>query len=372
MSGMMNFVRRHKWKVGMLSTGAAAYALKVYLDARVAEMEREVMEEHLSRARLARRDDLFGSNEKSSSKAIENFLPDFSEAMEQALGLDAVVAEMHALPRSNPSVREKKLELWRSLVVKTITGVVAGAHVLSLLVVFLRVQLNILGGYAYLSTVPGKEESASIDGGVQRDFLGIVKHLQLEGTSQLVAWIEPFVERAISDAGLDDATALVNSSDVQKCLSDVLGRLARSQQPGESPFARFLIPDAFLASGASSVDTGRGPPSLAYLVKETRDVLDAAVFETATKACVDQCIGHVVDGVRMSLTQMPPDADVEGPEGKPYRLLKVLKPIKDQFQHMYSPELGPMQDLLVTNPVKQLSKSVFESFRTTSLLHSTE
>jgi hypothetical protein len=53
---------------------------------------------------------------------------------------------------------------------------------------------------------------------------------------------------------------------------------------------------------------------------------------------------------------------VDGLQGKPYRLLKVLKPIKDQFQHMYSPELGPLQDLLVTNPVKQLSKSVFESF----------
>lgn len=121
------------------------------------------------------------------------------------------------------------------------------------------------------------------------------------------------VENALAAAGLNEPTVLVNSTDIQKVISDVIGQLSRSQSSDEGNFARFLIPRAFLANGESA-SRGRGSPSLAYLVKETRDVLDAPTFLTATRACVDQCISHMIEGVSMSLTQMPHDVDVEGPE----------------------------------------------------------
>lgn len=128
-----------------------------------------------------RREEHFSSNEKNSSEAVEKFLPDFGDEMDATLGLAAIAKEMRDLPRNAASVRDKKIELWKKLVriccqprqslglcatnsplslchhvlqaVKTVTGVVAGAYVMALLVVFLRVQVNILGGYAYLSTI---------------------------------------------------------------------------------------------------------------------------------------------------------------------------------------------------------------------------
>jgi hypothetical protein len=68
--------------------------LKRYLDAKVAEMEREALEEHLSRAR---REEHFSNNEKSSSRAVEMFLPDFGAAVDAAVGLD-LVSQAHLHP----------------------------------------------------------------------------------------------------------------------------------------------------------------------------------------------------------------------------------------------------------------------------------
>lgn len=68
--------------------------LKRYLDAKVAEMEREALEEHLSRAR---REEHFSNNEKSSSRAVEMFLPDFGAAVDAAVGLD-LVSQPHLHP----------------------------------------------------------------------------------------------------------------------------------------------------------------------------------------------------------------------------------------------------------------------------------
>eukprot|EP00036_Acanthoecidae_sp_10tr_P009407 CAMPEP_0182915454 /NCGR_PEP_ID=MMETSP0105_2-20130417/341_1 /TAXON_ID=81532 ORGANISM="Acanthoeca-like sp., Strain 10tr" /NCGR_SAMPLE_ID=MMETSP0105_2 /ASSEMBLY_ACC=CAM_ASM_000205 /LENGTH=369 /DNA_ID=CAMNT_0025052321 /DNA_START=179 /DNA_END=1288 /DNA_ORIENTATION=+ len=361
-TGVTGFLKRHKWKIGLAGTGIGAYFLKRYLEERVAEMEREVLQDHLARSR---REEHFTSNEKCSSNAVEKFLPRFAATLEGHLGIKALAKEMQSLPKTDKAFREKNLAMWRQLMCRQVTGVVAGAYLLSLVVVFFRVQFSILGGYAFLSLQPDKKEQNTLDPAVQREFLALVKHLQVEGTRDLVEWVAPVVSETLGAQGIDGAAVLVNGADVQKVLVGVVAQLGRMQRAGDAgPFTRFLLPEgAPVGVGNGAAPGGAtNPPTLGHLIKETRDVLDAPIFDTAAKACVDKCIAHVIEGITMSMDQMTHDVEVDGPEGKPFRWAHLLKPIKDQCTQMLDPDVGPLHELYVTHAVKQLSVSVYESF----------
>eukprot|EP00041_Stephanoeca_diplocostata_P015382 m.293134 g.293134 ORF g.293134 m.293134 type:complete len:292 (-) comp20015_c0_seq7:1329-2204(-) len=199
MEWMKGFVRRHKWKLAILGTGAATvYAAKAYLDGKIRELEQQALEEHISRAR---RQTHFESNEESCNITVESLLPSLYQALEESLGAVELLAKLRVAPSPDDKPNAKAI-LWQALSIKVLTGAIAASYSLGLLVVFLRVQLNVLGGYLYISTMPENAAKDPISSEVQRKFLGLVEHLQTQGIQDLIAWIEPVVDEVFQQSKL--------------------------------------------------------------------------------------------------------------------------------------------------------------------------
>eukprot|EP00041_Stephanoeca_diplocostata_P015378 m.293173 g.293173 ORF g.293173 m.293173 type:complete len:372 (-) comp20015_c0_seq12:353-1468(-) len=359
MEWMKGFVRRHKWKLAILGTGAATvYAAKAYLDGKIRELEQQALEEHISRAR---RQTHFESNEESCNITVESLLPSLYQALEESLGAVELLAKLRVAPSPDDKPNAKAI-LWQALSIKVLTGAIAASYSLGLLVVFLRVQLNVLGGYLYISTMPENAAKDPISSEVQRKFLGLVEHLQTQGIQDLIAWIEPVVDEVFQQSKLVVTSSDVDHADIMKLLQEVQMRLEAKVRRHDSPYAAFLLPDHIDEASqppATDMRTATTAPDFYTLMCETKDVLEAPQFRDSVRACVNKCFHHFDDSIRMRLSTIP--RETQEPK-KPYLLFQMLPIVKQQTKQLFNPTCGPLAELLTVKEVKELSLSVYESF----------
>lgn len=191
-SSIKGFFQRHRRKIFI--SGAVlggSYIFYRYVKWRLLEWQRQQETEYLAQARKQHH---FDSNQRTCSITLFSLLPSQRDALVQRLNCEAVTAQLREKPAN-------KLELWESLKILSFTRTLCAIYSSCLLFVFLRVQLNIIGGYMYLdSLIIGEESNDGPDNrlhvgeNLQKKYLALVKYLLEEGLDLLVAEIRRVVE----------------------------------------------------------------------------------------------------------------------------------------------------------------------------------
>nr|AAI58162.1 Unknown (protein for MGC:135489) [Xenopus tropicalis] len=141
MLSMWNFLKRHKKKfifVGAVAGGV--YLLGKYAQRKIREIQEREAAEYIAQAR---RQYHFESNQRTCNMTVLSMLPALREGLMQQLNSESLTS----LLKNKPS---NKLEIWEDLKIISFSRSIVAVYSTCMLVVLLRVQLNIIGGYIYL------------------------------------------------------------------------------------------------------------------------------------------------------------------------------------------------------------------------------
>ncbi|KAF6135123.1 hypothetical protein GIB67_040434 [Kingdonia uniflora] len=120
----------------------------------------------------------------------------------------------------------EKLELWERLKILSFTRVVLLAWAMTMLCLYIRIQVNILGMHLYVDTARGirsshmlKEEAEHIDRHDQQEFLAIADYLTNYGQTTLISNIQAMATKVLNGKQLRDP---FNSTTVGETIMKIL------------------------------------------------------------------------------------------------------------------------------------------------------
>lgn len=199
---MKNFVNRHRRKFligGIVIAGG--YATLRYAQRKLIEYQESKAREFFERTRRTQH---FESTERTCNQAIMGLAPNLIDQILKNLDADHIVAEL----RNNPS---EKIVLWNKLKVLAIGRLCALVYACSMLVITLRVQFNILGGYLYKDAVSNEEMVTSE---LQHNYVALIQHFLTDGCDELCKLIEKKVEQILNSYDLSRKLTLTETEQI--------------------------------------------------------------------------------------------------------------------------------------------------------------
>ncbi|XP_036325703.1 peroxisomal biogenesis factor 3-like [Rhagoletis pomonella] len=173
--GLRDFITRHRRKfiVTGVVIGGTFIAIK-YAQRKLIEFQERQAREFFEKTRRMQH---FESTERTCNKVIIGMSAELYAAIIRECSTDALLEKL----RQNPP---NKLELWEEMKIVAFTRLTTFIYASSMLVIALRVQLNLLGGYLYQDITTEKKQ---ISEGLKEQYLSIIRHFIHEGgLSELV------------------------------------------------------------------------------------------------------------------------------------------------------------------------------------------
>jgi len=160
-SRIRSFLNRHRRKfiVGGIIVGGAIL-LSRYTHKKLREWQERETKEFLERTR---RQHHFESTERTCNQTILSLTPTIREAIVKILDTEKLVIRL----RSDPP---DKLSLWEELKILAFTRASVLVYAGAMLVVALRIQLNLIGGYMY------QDSAGEAEGGTAVHYNTVICH----------------------------------------------------------------------------------------------------------------------------------------------------------------------------------------------------
>ncbi|XP_033091102.1 peroxisomal biogenesis factor 3 isoform X2 [Trachypithecus francoisi] len=266
-----NFLKRHKKKCIFLGTVlGGVYILGKYGQKKIREIQEREAAEYIAQAR---RQYHFESNQRTCNMTVLSMLPTLREALMQQLNSESLTA----LLKNRPS---NKLEIWEDLKIISFTRSIVAVYSTCMLVVLLRVQLNIIGGYIYLDNAAVGKNGTTIlaPPDVQQQYLSSIQHLLGDGLTELITVIKQAVQKILGSVSLKHSLSLLDLEQKLKEIRNLVEQHKSSswinKDGSKSLLCHYMMPDeetplAVQACGLSPRDI-----TTIKLLNETRDMLE--------------------------------------------------------------------------------------------------
>lgn len=235
-----------------------------------------------------------------------------------------------------PRPKKSKVQLWQEMKINAVTRALTLVYVLSLLTMFTRIQLNLLGRRTYLSSVvalaspPGAQQSSKIylenkdddgydsvyssDFETNRKYLTFSWWLLHRGCKQIMDRVSNAVKEVFGAVNIREDMTLERLSSL---LLDVRCKVegATERERMQMKWLSYLLPpsdeEAFVVrqAGASEAEESPSPEqqhtdslndelvngSLRRLLDETSDLIDSPTFCQVLTRVLDAAYSHLVD-----------------------------------------------------------------------------
>lgn len=206
--------------------------------------------------------------------------------------------------QANALTKTEKLELWDRLKLLSFTKMVSSLWAMTMLSLYIRVQVNILGRHLYIDTARGLEsshlldEAEMIDKNDEQQFLACADYLSKYGLASLVSNTEAVTSEVLKGKHLKD---FFNIALVHDTIIQILDTLMIGQSPRQ--WVGYLMPEdgnvyKFVGPSNSSGSDLSHATKFELLMGETRAVLSSAEFADI----VDISLRAVVDVVLEDLS----------------------------------------------------------------------
>ncbi|KAL3275141.1 hypothetical protein HHI36_019910 [Cryptolaemus montrouzieri] len=182
-SKIRGFFSRHRNKFiigGLLVT--SSIFLTRYAQQKLKEWQEKEMLEFLERTRKQQHFENIG---RTCNQTILNLASSLTEALSKVIDTDKIIADL----RTNP---EDRVLVWDSLKVLLISKLCCLIYSMSMLVIILRIQLNLIGGYLY-------KDPSLISTDIQEKYLSITQILLNEGLNKLSVKITEMKQMRLCD-----------------------------------------------------------------------------------------------------------------------------------------------------------------------------
>ncbi|DAA26060.1 hypothetical protein E5288_WYG000013 [Bos mutus] len=361
-----NFLKRHKKKCIFLGTVlGGVYILGKYGQKKIREIQEREAAEYIAQAR---RQYHFESNQRTCNMTVLSMLPTLREALMQQLNSESLTA----LLKTRPS---NKLEIWEDLKIISFTRSIVAVYSTCMLVVLLRVQLNIIGGYIYLDNAAVGKNGTTVlaPPDVQQQYLSSIQHLLGDGLTELITVIKQAVQKILGSVSLKHSLSLLDLEQKLKEIRDLVEQHKSSSwinnDGSKSLLCHYMMPDeetplAVQACGLSPRDV-----TTIKLLNETRDMLESPDFSTVLNTCLSRGFSRLLDNMaeffRPTEQDLQHGNSINSLSSVSLPLAKIIPIINGQIHSVCSETPSHfVQDLLMMEQVKDFAANVYEAFST--------
>ncbi|XP_072307466.1 peroxisomal biogenesis factor 3 [Eucyclogobius newberryi] len=258
-SATWNFIKRHRRK--FIYTGAVIggiYFLGKYAQKKIRDIQEREANEYIAQAR---RQFHFESNQRTCNMTVLSMLPSLKEAIVTQLNSECLTALLKTKPAN-------KLEIWEDLKIISFTRTIVSVYSTCLLVVLLRVQLNIIGGYLYLDNSANKNTVAPLaPPDVQQQYLSSIQHLLGDGLIELITVVKKAVQNSLESMSLKQSLSLLE-------LEQQISWIRAEVEGSERPLSWYILADDQEALADQACGLTENDVMTIRLLNETRDLLD--------------------------------------------------------------------------------------------------
>lgn len=334
MNSIRFFVNRHRRKVlftlGIVGGGYALYRVYCAQKERMLVLEEE--EEAERRAdelvEIRLREHFESLQRMSDSSSLAAALDNLKDHLFEALDYTELTERLnkgkgHLIP-------QEKLQLWERLKILSFTRTVCALWAVTVLNLYTRTQLNILGRHFFINQARGFENLESMDQSIalcQQKFLGSADFLPQYGVTGLIVRMEKIVENILESKHLREPLTVGE-------LYDIFRRILNNFPSSSLQWINYVIPEngllyQELSSGTSTFGVSQLPRAvlspfeterakLEQLMAETRDVLSSNDFALI----LEQSLKTVLDSMMEEFNTM-----FEGVTSGSIPLAKLLPPV---------------------------------------------
>ncbi|XP_032999814.1 peroxisomal biogenesis factor 3 [Lacerta agilis] len=360
------FLKRHKKKCFFLGAFVGGvYVLGKYGQKKMKEIQEREAAEYIAQAR---RQYHFESNQRTCNMTVLSMLPTLRDTLMYQLNSESLTSLLKNRPAN-------KLEIWEDLKIISFTRSIVAVYSTCMLVVLLRVQLNIIGGYIYLDNAAvcknGTTPLAPPE--VQQQYLSSIQHLLGDGLTELITVVKKAVQDAFGSVSLKHALSLLDLDQKLQEIRKVIeqpGDGSSSEDTGsQSLLCHYMMPDEEnpLATQASGLT--EGDVATIKLLNETRDMLDSPDFNRVLSSCINRGFSRLLDNMaeffRPTEQDLCHSSSMNSLSSVSLPLAKIIPIINGQIHSVCSETPSHfVQDLLMMEQVKDFAANVYEAFST--------
>ncbi|NXW12765.1 PEX3 factor, partial [Circaetus pectoralis] len=354
-----------------LSVGV--YLLGKYGQKKIREIQEREAAEYIAQAR---RQYHFESNQRTCN--MTGFFPFFFFLLITVLSMlptlrDALMHQLNSesltsLLKNRPA---NKLEIWEDLKIISFTRSIVAVYSTCMLVVLLRVQLNIIGGYIYLDNAAlcknGTTPLAPPE--VQQQYLSSIQHLLGDGLTELITIVKQAVHKVFGSISLKHTLSLLELEQKVKDIREVVEHKDSDQIASHSPLCHYLMPDEENPLATQACGLTERDIATIKLLNETRDMLESPDFSTVLSTCLNRGFSRLLDNMaeffRPTEKDLSQNGSVNSLSSVSLPLAKIIPIINGQIHSVCSETPSHfVQDLLMMEQVKDFAANVYEAFST--------
>uniref|UniRef100_A0AAQ5YFB4 Peroxisomal biogenesis factor 3 n=1 Tax=Amphiprion ocellaris TaxID=80972 RepID=A0AAQ5YFB4_AMPOC len=332
----------------------SVYVLGKYAQKKIREIQEREATEYIAQAR---RQFHFESNQRTCNMTVLSMLPPLREAIISQLNSESLTALLKTKP-------DNKLEIWEDLKIISFTRTIVAIYSTSMLVVLLRVQLNIIGGYLYLDNSTGKSGTTVVaPPDVQQQYLSSIQHLLGDGLTALMTVVKKAVQNSLGSLSLKQSLSVL---ELEQQLSWIR---AEVEAGSERSLSWYMLADDENALTDQACGLTENDVMTIRLLNETRDMLDSPDFTTVLNACLNRGFSRLLDNLAEFFRQPPTFLSVclsvclLSLSAVSLPLAKIIPIINGQINTICSETPSHfVQDLLMNDQVKEFAANVYETF----------
>ncbi|KAJ6340325.1 hypothetical protein OIU77_008143 [Salix suchowensis] len=308
MLSLRNFWRRHKRKIlitaGVLGSGYFLCKLYNAHQQKLADLEREL-------ARQRANDEIIKAQLQGHFENVQ-LIADTTSLPHAMQYLRARIAEVLDLSQLTERLQKgkgqpttltpsEKFELWDRLKILSFTQMLVSLWAVTMLSLYIKVQVNILGRHLYIDTARGLESSLLLenvdiaDRDDQQKFLASADFLANNGLLALIPNIQAVVTEVLEGKKLTD---LFNTTSLHETVMQILNKFMSVGSPHQ--WIDYLMPEDcghYKRGPSSSIDDTILPDSTSFdqLMVEARAVLSSAEFGKIMGISLKVAVDALVD-----------------------------------------------------------------------------
>ncbi|XP_066467361.1 peroxisomal biogenesis factor 3 [Tiliqua scincoides] len=360
------FLKRHRRKCLFLGAFlGGVYVLGKYGQKKMKAIQEKEAAEYIAQAR---RQYHFESNQRTCNMTVLSMLPTLRDALMHQLNSEGLTSLLKSKPTN-------KLEIWEDLKIISFTRSIVAVYSTCMLVVLLRVQLNIIGGYIYLdnAAVCKNETTPLAPPEVQQQYLSSIQHLLGDGLTELITVVKNAVQDVFGSVSLKHALSLL---DLDQKLREIRIIVEQSKEKASSEETRsqsllchYMMPDEENPLATQAYGLTEKDVATIKLLNETRDMLESPDFNRVLSTCLNRGFSRLLDNVaeffRPSEHDLCHSSSMNSLSSVSLPLAKIIPIINGQIYSVCSETPSHfVQDLLMMEQVKDFAANVYEAFST--------
>lgn len=312
MMSIRNWIRKHKTSI-IVSASAAGIGYLCYRTIKahyVSIQEREAHVSLLQQAELRAESQLqlhFQSIQRiSDTSRLPNVLPQLKSELSGRLDLSGLTGKLMQ-GKDAPQILsgKEKLELWETLKILCFTRAFSSMCSLTMMVLLVRVQLNVLARHVYIDTARDisaaepVDQRRSLSRVFQQNYLAFAEFLPREGLEMLISDVKAAAEEVLASKTLREPCTL-------KDLREIFESIAKNLNINKTTWLPYMLPKDVMHScyyssksmtqyGSEGEEVFDNDEKLRSLLEETRAILDSEEFADVLASSLDGVLDKVIE-----------------------------------------------------------------------------